>query len=277
MINKLQTEATNDNTKNLDSASTLEVLDMFYNEDKKVAKAVHDKSEELAKIIDVIAAKYNAGGRIIYIGAGNSGRLAMCDATECSPTFNIEPERVIAIVAGGIKSLYSALESIEDSESQAIIDLEKVNPTPNDVLIGLSASGRTPYVKAALSVYSDMTTVAISCNVGSEVSNIAKYAVEIDVGPEVIAGSTRLKAGTAQKMILNMISSIVMVKQGYVRENKMINVRITNEKLMHRGVEILMHFFEISDVEAIDVLKRNNLNMKEAIEELELELELMLD
>ncbi len=271
MIDKLQTEAQNSRTLHFDCASTLEMVDIFYNEDKLVAEAIHNKRESLAIIIDKISKSYNKGGRIIYVGAGNSGRLAMCDATECPPTFNSDPKRVVAVVAGGIKSLHSALESIEDDQQAALKDLEQLQPKDNDVIIGLSASGRTPYVVAALEAYSHLTTVAISCNENSIISKIAKYAVEIDVGPEVIAGSTRLKAGTAQKMILNMISSIVMTRQGYVKENMMINVKITNEKLMHRAVSILNYFYNISDDEAIQLLQANNLDMRNVIKILEAE------
>ncbi len=270
MIKNLQTETSNKNTVNIDKVGTAQMVQMFYEEDKIVADAVYNQSQKLTKIIDLIANCYSKGGRIIYVGAGNSGRIAMCDATECPPTFNINPDRVIAVVAGGVESLHSALESIEDNMKQAIVDVERLNPTKDDVIIGLSASGRTPYVKSVLTHFCDNTTIAISCNINSEISKMATEYVEIDVGPEVIAGSTRLKAGTAQKMILNMISTIVMIKQGYVRENKMINVKITNEKLMQRGVDILRYFFDLSQSKAEQVLKQNNLDMKKAFEQLEI-------
>lgn len=269
MIDKLQTEVQNKNTLGFDKATSLEAIDMFYNEDKIVAEAVNNERESLALIIDKITEAYTAGGRIIYVGAGNSGRLGMCDATECPPTFNVSPERVVAVLAGGITSLHSALESVEDSAEAAINDLKKLNPTENDVIIGLSASGRTPYVLAALKEYSNLLTIAISCNKGSEISNVAKYSVEVDVGPEVIAGSTRLKAGTAQKMILNMISTIVMSKQGYVKENMMINVKITNQKLMQRAINILKYFYDISNEEARKLLEVNDFDMKRVINILE--------
>ncbi|WOO89572.1 N-acetylmuramic acid 6-phosphate etherase [Mollicutes bacterium LVI A0078] len=269
MIDKLQTEVQNVKTLNLDKASSLEAIDMFYNEDKLVAEAVNRERESLSIIIDKISEAYEAGGRIIYVGAGNSGRLAMCDATECPPTFNVSPERVVAVVAGGITSLHSALESVEDSEEAAISDLEKLKLKDNDIIIGLSASGRTPYVKSALREYKDLLTIAISCNKNSEISEVAKYAVEIDVGPEVITGSTRLKAGTAQKMILNMISSIVMTKQGYVKQNMMINVKITNKKLMQRAINILKYFYDVTEVEAKNLLESNELEMRKVIKILE--------
>lgn len=269
MIKKLQTEEQNRNTITLDSSSTEEVIDMFYNEDQLVAAAVHKQKEALATIIEKISENYAKGGRIIYVGAGNSGRLAMCDATECPPTFNVEPGRVIAIVAGGITSLYNALESIEDSKEAAINDLKVVSPQKNDIIIGLSASGRTPYVIAALEEYGEILTIGISCNRESELSKVADYSVEIEVGPEVISGSTRLKAGTAQKMVLNMISSIVMTKQGYVKENMMINVKITNEKLMDRAINILTHFYNITVQEAVACLETNNLDMRKCIKTLE--------
>lgn len=269
MIKKLQTEAQNLNTLNFDKSTTIEMIDMFYNEDKLVAKAVNDKRESLAIIIEKISEAYEKGGRIIYVGAGNSGRLAMCDATECPPTFNSNPDRVVAVVAGGITSLYSALESVEDCEEAAINDLEKLNPEENDVIIGLSASGRTPYVLSVLKRYENLLTIAISCNKNSEISEVAKYCVEIDVGPEVISGSTRLKAGTAQKMILNMISSIVMTKQGYVKQNMMINVKVTNEKLMQRAIGILTYFYDITNEEAKILLQKNRLDMRKTIKFLE--------
>lgn len=269
MIDKLQTEAQNPNTLNLDKSSTLEILDMFYNEDKLVAEAVNKEHDSLAVIIDKISTAYGKGGRIIYVGAGNSGRLAMCDATECPPTFNVSPNRVVAVVAGGITSLHSALESVEDSAEAALIDLKKLNPSDNDIIIGLSASGRTPYVLSALEAYSNLLTIAISCNQNSKISEVAKYSVEIDVGPEVITGSTRLKAGTAQKMILNMISSIVMTKQGYVKQNMMVNVKITNQKLMQRAISILKYFYDITDQEAEQLLIENDLDMRRTIKILE--------
>ncbi len=265
MIDKLKTEEQNTRTLNFDSASTLEMVDIFYNEDKLVAEAINKKRETISYVIDKISESYNNGGRIIYVGAGNSGRLAMCDATECPPTFNSDPNRVIAVVAGGIKSLYSALESIEDSKEDALKDLKILDPKDNDIIIGLSASGRTPYVVAALEAYKHLTTVAISCNENSVISQLAKYSIEIDVGPEVIAGSTRLKAGTAQKMILNMISSIVMTRQGYVKENMMVNVKITNEKLMHRAIGILNYFYNLNKEEATLLLEENNLDMRKTI------------
>lgn len=269
MIDKLQTEVQNVNTLNLDKATSLEAIDMFYNEDKLVAEAVNRERENLAIIIEKISKSYEAGGRIIYIGAGNSGRLAMCDATECPPTFNVSPNRVVAVVAGGITSLHSALESVEDSEEAAIDDLKKLKPKDNDIIIGLSASGRTPYVLSALNEYKDLLTIAISCNKNSEISEVAKHSVEIDVGPEVITGSTRLKAGTAQKMILNMISSIVMTKQGYVKQNMMINVKITNKKLMQRAINILKYFYDVTEAEAKSLLESNELDMRKVINILE--------
>lgn len=269
MLDKLQTEVQNLNTLNLDKSSTLDIVDMFYNEDKLVAEAVNRERESLAVIIDKISTAYSKGGRIIYVGAGNSGRLAMCDATECPPTFNVSPERVIAVVAGGLSSLHSALESVEDSAEEAIADLKELSPSGEDIIIGLSASGRTPYVLSALNEYKELLTIAISCNQNSEISKVAKYSVEIDVGPEVITGSTRLKAGTAQKMILNMISSIVMTRQGYVKQNMMINVKVTNHKLMERAISILKYFYNLTDDQARDLLVANELDMRSVIAFLE--------
>lgn len=268
-IKALATEAINPKTINIDKASTSEIIEMFYEEDKLVADAVYAQKERIEEVIEAINIQYGAGGRIIYVGAGNSGRLGMCDATECPPTFNVSPERVVAVVAGGEKSLSSAIESIEDDGVQAIKDLEKLKINNKDVIIGLSASGRTPYVKAALAQYPSNLTIAISCSPNSEISSLAKLSLEIEVGPEVICGSTRLKAGTAQKMILNMISTSVFIKQGYVKQNRMINVRITNEKLQARAITILEDLFGISKEHAIKLLTENDLDMRKTIKTIE--------
>lgn len=238
---RLVTESRNRDTLYIDSVSTFDMVKMMNNEDKKVADAVELELHQIAKAIDEIWPRIKKGGRIIYIGAGTSGRLGILDASECPPTFGVSPEVVQGIIAGGYEAIFRAKEGVEDSKEHAIVDLKERNVNEYDVLIGLAASGRTPYVISALEYGNKINalTIGITCNKDTEICNVSSILISPVVGAEVITGSTRLKAGTAQKMILNMISTGVMIKLGKVYGNLMVDVKATNEKLCYRAINIV--------------------------------------
>ena len=207
VLEKLTTESRNENTLNIDKVSTLEMVKIINNEDKKVAFAVENELENIAKAIDGIVDRINRGGRLIYIGAGTSGRLGILDASECPPTYGVSEELVQGIIAGGKEAIFRAKEGAEDSEELAITDLKDKSLSENDVIVGLAASGRTPYVIGGLKYANDIgaLTISVTCNGDSEVSKVAQISIAPIVGAEVVTGSTRLKAGTAQKLVLNML------------------------------------------------------------------------
>lgn len=266
-INQIDTEKVNKDTESIDLCSSLEIARLFNQEDSKIANAVCNQLPQIAKIIDIAALTLNNKGRIIYLGAGNSGRLAAGDACECVPTFGVEPNTIICVLAGGNDSLYKANEGAEDDSNQSIIDLKAVNINENDFIIGLSASGRTPYVKSGLKYARNIgcKTASITCSHNSSISKYADVPVEVLVGPEAITGSTRLKAGTAQKMILNMISSGAMIKIGKIYKNYMVDVSIKNDKLHERAKKIIKEITHISDNEADYYLKKSHGKVKIAI------------
>ncbi len=235
-----KTEMRNQNTMHIDKASTLEMVQMMNQENYNAVAAVEAELSHIATVIDTVSEAYAKGGRIFYIGCGTSGRIAVMDAAECPPTFGVPYDRVVAIIAGGEKCMVKAAEGEEDSAEQGVADLKAHHLTEHDSVIGISASGGANYVVAALEYANEVgcTTVSITSNAGSKMDAVAKYSINPDTGAEVITGSTRLKAGTAQKLILNMISTCVMVKQGYVKENLMINLRPTNIKLRDRVIRI---------------------------------------
>jgi N-acetylmuramic acid 6-phosphate etherase len=220
-------------------------------EDKTVADATEKAIPQIEVLVHVIADKMLAGGRLFYIGAGTSGRLGIVDASECPPTFGVPPGLVIGIIAGGTKAITEAVEFAEDDLEQGWLDLQDYNINEKDVVIGIAASGTTPYVIAALNKcrVNNIVTGSISCNPGSPVSAAADYPIEAVVGPEFVTGSTRMKSGTAQKLILNMISTSVMIQLGRVEDNKMVNMQLTNEKLVDRGVKMLMEKMQTADYE----------------------------
>jgi len=236
-------------------------------EDEKAVKAVEEVLPQIATAIEWATDSLKAGGRIIYIGAGTSGRLGVLDAVECPPTFGVSRELVVGLIAGGDKAFVAAVEGAEDSESLGIEDLKALSLTPNDVVVGIAASGRTPYVSAALSYAKSIgcRTVSIACNEGSLIGTHADLAIEPVVGPEVLTGSTRLKAGTAQKMILNMISTGAMVGIGKAYQNLMVDVVQSNEKLRSRAENILMAATEITRDEARRLLDEAGGSVKLAI------------
>lgn len=241
-LGHLLTEQRNPATAAIDRVPTLEMLRLINEEDKKVALAVEAALPAVAQVVDAVAAKLAAGGRLFYTGAGTSGRLGVLDASECPPTFNVSPELVQGIIAGGDQALRKAVEGAEDSPERGVSEMLAMGFTGADVLCGIAASGRTPYVLGAVAKAKEMgaLTVGISCTPQAELSAAVDLAIELLTGPEVLTGSTRLKAGTATKLVLNMISTGVMVKLGYVYGNLMVNVQPTNGKLMDRAERIVM-------------------------------------
>jgi N-acetylmuramic acid 6-phosphate etherase len=238
---RLPTEQLNPAAANLDLKSALEIARVINKEDANVAAAVERALPQIAQAIDWIAAALKRGGRLIYVGAGTSGRIAALDASECPPTFNTDPKTVQFVIAGGVKALASAVEASEDSRELGEREITKKKPGKNDVVVGIAASGRTPFTIAAVAYARrhGAKTVAVTCNPGSPLAKTAHVAIVTEVGPEVIAGSSRMKAGTAQKMVLNMLSSGAMTRLGYVYGNLMVNVHLKNKKLQERGITIL--------------------------------------
>lgn len=241
-LGKMETEKQNPNTLHLDEMSIKEALTVMNNEDKKVAEAIEEVIPEIEEAVQVIITQLNKGGRLIYTGAGTSGRLGVLDAAECPPTFGTPKELVVGLIAGGKIALTEAIEGSEDSKEMGKEDLQAIDLNENDVVVGLAASGRTPYVIGALSYANELNTptIAIACNKNSAIGNEADIAIEAVPGPEVLTGSTRLKAGSTQKMILNMLSTISMVGIGKVYKNLMVDVQPTNEKLISRAENIVM-------------------------------------
>ena len=261
------TEARNPRTADLDMLSTLELTEVMNQEDRRVPEAVGRVLPQIAAAIDAVAAAFGQGGRLIYVGAGTSGRLGVLDAAECPPTFGTDPSQVLGLIAGGEEALLRAVEHAEDSREMGREDLEDVDLAPADVVVGIAASGRTPYVIGALDYANQVgaTTVALSCNPDAEVSKHADIAIEVDNGPEILTGSTRLKAGTSQKLVLNMISTGAMVKTGKVFGNLMVDVQPTNDKLVDRAARIVMEATGCDRATAEAALKEAGDSAKTAI------------
>lgn len=266
-LDKLDTERVNENSKNIDRVSTVEMIKIINSEDKKVAEAIERETENVAAAVDLIYGKMKNGGRLIYVGAGNSGRLGVLDACECPPTFGTEPGLVTGILAGGMDATVNSKEGAEDFEQPAIDELINMNLNENDSVVGLTASGRTPFVKGALRYSREVgaATVAVSCSSNAEISGMADVAIEMLPGAEVITGSTRLKAGTAQKMLLNMLSTGVMIKLGKVYGNYMVDVRSNNEKLVERSKRIITNVTGVSREVAEEYLVKSNKSVKLAV------------
>lgn len=256
-LSKLATEQQNPNTLNLDEMSALEIARAINHEDQSVAIAVQKTLPQVAKAIDIVAESLREGGRLIYVGAGTSGRLGALDASEIPPTFGINQKRIQHVIAGGEKALHSAVEDEEDSLNLGKKDIARRKPGKRDVVIGIAASGRTPYTVAALKYArkKGANTVAVVCNHNSALEQAADLAIVIDIGPEVLSGSTRMKAGTAQKLVLNMISTGAMVRLGYVYGNLMVNVQPRNEKLRERSLTIVEKTTGVPRNEASKALK----------------------
>lgn len=241
-LHHLVTEGRNTTSENIDQLSTAEMLKVINDEDKKVALAVEAILPEITQAVEAITTAFAQGGRLIYSGAGTSGRLGILDASECPPTFGTSPEQVIGLIAGGHKAILQAVENAEDNAEQGAKDLQAINFTAQDILVGIAASGRTPYVMGALAWAKECgaVTIAVSCNAQSPMAASADIALSAVVGPEVVTGSSRLKAGSAQKMILNMLTTGSMIRSGKVFGNLMVDVEATNQKLVERQKNIVI-------------------------------------
>ena len=266
-LDQLLTERVNPVSRDIESRSTAEILQIINQEDAKVAAAVAAEIPKIAAAVDAVVEAIGNGGRLFYIGAGTSGRLAVLDAAECPPTFHVSPEMVQGIMAGGEAALGRATEANEDDPAGGKHDLLARGFAPRDALIGIAASGRTPYVLGAVAAAGDLgaLTIGISCTPDSELSRAVKIAITPLAGPEVIAGSTRMKAGTATKLVLNMISTSVMIRLGYVYGNLMVNVEPKNSKLEDRAKRIIAESAEVSYEQAGDLLRKSAGNVKVAI------------
>jgi N-acetylmuramic acid 6-phosphate etherase len=256
-LHLLATEQRNSVSELLDTLSADQIARIINNEDKNVVPAISRVLPQVARAIDLIAGAIAAGGRLIYVGAGTSGRIAALDAAEVTPTFDLPPAAVQYVIAGGLKALASPAEAYEDSANAGKADLAKKKPGKKDVVVGVAASGRTPYTLAALEYARKQgaRTVAVVCSPGSPLESAAELAIVAEVGPEVVTGSTRMKAGTAQKLILNMLSTGAMARLGYVFGNLMVNVHPKNEKLMERGLAILINAAAVDRARALKALK----------------------
>ncbi|QIL45820.1 N-acetylmuramic acid 6-phosphate etherase [Vagococcus coleopterorum] len=247
-LTKLTTETRNQRTLNLDQMSINEILTIMNEEDLSVPSSIKKAIPQIEKVVEQIIAAFNKGGRLIYTGAGTSGRLGILDAAECVPTFGTEPEMVQGLIAGGMSAMTVAVEGAEDSVELGKTDLVDINLSDKDIVVGIAASGRTPYVIGALDYATEVgaTTATISCNANAAISEHASFPIEVEVGPEILTGSTRLKSGTAQKLVLNMLSTVSMIGIGKVYKNLMVDVKPTNEKLVERAKRIIMEATECS-------------------------------
>lgn len=266
-INQLTTEKRNPNTMHLDQMSVGQVLELMNKEDQQVPKAIAEALGQIEAAVETIIQSLKAGGRLIYFGAGTSGRLGVLDAAECVPTFGVSQDLVVGLIAGGEKAMVEAVEGAEDSLTLAEEDFKKLNLNANDTVVGIAASGRTPYVIGGLQYAQSIgaKTVSIACNQQAKISCFAQIPVEVDCGPEVLTGSTRLKAGTAQKLILNMLSTVSMIGIGKVYQNLMVDVQATNEKLEERSKRIIMAATECTYEDAARYFEAANQNVKVAI------------
>jgi N-acetylmuramic acid 6-phosphate etherase len=266
-VDQLLTEQVNPASREIDARSTVEMLEIINQEDQKIAGAVEAEIPVIATAVDAIAEVIRKGGRLFYIGAGTSGRLGVLDAAECPPTFHVSRDLVQGIIAGGEAALARATEATEDDPAEGKRDLMARGFTPRDALIGIAASGRTPYVLGAVAAARELgaLTIGISCTPDSELSRAVKIAIAPLVGPEVIAGSTRMKAGTATKLVLNMISTAVMIRLGYVYGNLMVNVEPKNSKLEDRAKRIIAESAGVSYEQAGELLRKSAGNVKVAI------------
>lgn len=263
----MTTETPNLKTVNLDTMSTREILQVMNEEDASVPVAIAKVLDQIEKAIEFIASSLEKGGRLIYIGAGTSGRLGLLDAVECPPTFGTHPDQVVGLLAGGHQAFVKAVEGAEDSSELGIEDLKAIHLSAEDTVVGIAASGRTPYVIGALEYANEVgaNTVAIACNKDSAVGKVAQVAIEVVPGPEILTGSTRLKAGTAQKLVVNMLSTVSMVRIGKVYKNLMVDVQQTNKKLRVRAENIVMEATSCKREEARNYLEMAEGSVKLAI------------
>ena len=266
-LSTLITEQRNSNSMHVDSLSALEIVQLMNDEDKQVPLAIEKCLPQIAQAVECIVAAFQQGGRLVYIGAGTSGRLGVLDASECPPTFGVSPEMVKGIIAGGERALRHPIEGAEDSKAQAVADLQTIQFSSKDVLVGIAASGRTPYVIGALEYAESLgsVTVSIASNPNSAMANIVDIAIDTVVGAEVLTGSSRLKSGTAQKLVLNMLTTASMILMGKCYQNLMVDVQASNEKLKARAIRIVMQATDCDKSLAEETLKQADQNAKLAI------------
>jgi N-acetylmuramic acid 6-phosphate etherase len=266
-LKELGTERRNRATEHLDTMTSLELVTAMNREDATVPRAIKDALPDIAKAVDAIARCFAQGGRLIYVGTGTSGRIGALDASECPPTFGTESEMVRFLIAGGEGALVRATEASEDSAELGQSDMRAMKPGKRDAVVGIAASGRTPYTIGALEYAGSKgsVTIAVACNRGSALGNAAAIAIEVEVGAEVLAGSTRLKAGTAQKLICNMLTTGAMVKMGYVYSNLMVNLHLKNEKLIERGILILQTIAHVEREIAFETIKKADMSVPLAL------------
>jgi N-acetylmuramic acid 6-phosphate etherase len=266
-IAKLNTEQQNPKTMNIDLMSTEEIITVINQEDTLVPNVLARQVPNISEVADQIVAAFKNGGRLVYVGAGTSGRLGIIDASECPPTYGTDPGLVVGVIAGGKEAMTDAIEGVEDDKQQGQTDMKGISLTDKDVVVGIAASGRTPYTIGALEYAKQLgaVTVSVVCSKDSEMEKISDYTIAAVVGPEVITGSTRMKAGTAQKLILNMLSTASMIKMGKVYGNLMVDVQMTNEKLHNRAVNIVKMATGASDEEARAAIQEQNYHTKAAI------------
>ena len=266
-LESLSSEARNPFTQDIDLQTTLQMVTTINQQDALVAEAVAQTLPHIAAAIDTIVANFEKGGRLVYLGAGTSGRLGILDAVECRPTFSVPDDLVIGVIAGGERAITHAVEGAEDDQQAALTDLKNIQLSANDTLVGLSASGRTPYVLSGLRYAEQVgaSTVSISCNANAAMNEVAEHNINPVVGPECISGSTRMKSGTAQKLVLNLLSTVSMIKLGKVYQNLMVDVNATNEKLIARAQRIVMQATGCSLIQAQDALATADGSVKLAI------------
>lgn len=264
---KMFTEQRNPNSMNIDRLSALDIVRVINNEDKQVPMAVEKCLSQIAEAVEKIVDAFQQGGRLVYVGAGTSGRLGVLDASECPPTYGVSPEMVVGLIAGGERALRHSIEGAEDNAEQGKADLQAVNFSEKDVLVGIAASGRTPYVLGALDYANELgaTTVSIASNPNSAMAKVVDIAIETVVGAEVLTGSSRMKSGTAQKLVLNMLTTASMILLGKCYENLMVDVQASNEKLRARAIKIVMEATECEREVAENTLKIAENNAKLAI------------
>jgi len=266
-LEKIATEQRNPNTMNIDTLSTLEMVKLINQEDHKVAEAVALVTDQIALAVDLITDRLSKGGRLVYCGAGTSGRLGILDAVECPPTYSTDPEMVQSLMAGGYDAIFKAVEGAEDSKVLGVQDMKKISFSSGDVLVGIAASGRTPYVLGCMEYAKELgaATVSVTCCPGCLLDTIADIGIAPAPGPEVVTGSTRMKSGTAQKMVLNMLSTGTMIKLGKVYSNLMVDVKPSNEKLIRRCVTIVCAAAECDEAAAVAALEACEYHPKIAI------------
>ena len=262
----IKTTEQDSNHNHLEKMSVSELLENINKEDKTVPYAVEKSLPQIEGLVNQIVEKLKQGGRLFYMGAGTSGRLGILDASECPPTFGVSHDLVIGIIAGGDSAIRKAVEFAEDSKTQGWIDLQEYNISANDVVVGIAASGTTPYVISALETCNknNIITGCITCNKTSPLSQVSKYPIEVVVGPEFVTGSSRMKAGTAQKLVLNMVTTSTMILLGHVKGNKMVDMQLSNNKLVDRGAKMIMKEINVSETKALELLSKHK-SVREAI------------